>query len=36
LVDVHWLKVGGEVKIRNIGDDLVDHFNKLGSDFLAL
>ena len=36
LVDVHWLKIGGEVKIRNIGDDLVDHFNKLSSDFLAL
>lgn len=35
LVEVHRRKVGREVDVRDVGDDLVDHLDELVSHFLA-
>lgn len=35
LIQIHLLEVGREIYVRDIGNDWVDHINKLRSDFLA-
>lgn len=35
LIEVHWFEVGGEIYVRDIGDDRVDQIDEFRSDFFA-
>lgn len=35
LIEVHGREVGGEIDVRDVGDDLIDHLDELVSHFLA-